>query len=78
MKRLALEFQENGSDADEVKKCSWKMLNDTLKRRMILKLETCCHLAGLETFSCSETVEPVSILGTSKLGISNATTKTFI
>ena len=45
---------------------------------MLLKQETCCYLAGLDPFSCSETIESISILGTTKLGSIDADKNTFL
>ena len=78
MKQLVLEHQEQEGDSSDVKKCAWKMLNDTMKQRMMSKQETCCLLAGLELFNCSETIEPISISSTTKIGTNNASQKSFL
>ena len=45
---------------------------------MTSKQETCCLLAGLDLFSCFETIEPVSVSGTTKIGTNEASAKSVL
>ena len=78
MKQSVLAFAEQNGGSEDVKKCAWKLLNDTMKRRLLSKQEACCQLAGLSLVTCSETVEDVSLSGSVRIGTENAGKTTFL
>ena len=61
MKAQILDCQDSTETTKEVKKIAKKLLNKTTKDKIISKQECMCHLAELDLFFCSETIETVSI-----------------
>ena len=67
MKALILGFQEVSGTTNDVKRIARKLLNKTTKDKVISKQECMCHLAKLDLFLCSESIETVSISGEYRL-----------
>ena len=63
MKALILGSQDISGTTNDVKKIARKLLNKTSKDKVISKQECMCHLARLDLFLCSESIETVSISG---------------
>ncbi len=63
MKAIILGSQDIKGTSSDVKKIAKKLLNKTSKNKIISKQECMCHLAKLDLFLCSETIETVSISG---------------
>lgn len=63
MKALILGCQDVFGTTDDVKKIARKLLNRTSRDKIISKQECMCHLAKLDLFLCSESIETVSISG---------------
>ena len=63
MKALILGCQEVSGTTNDVKRIARKLLNKTTKDKVISKQECMCHLAKLDLFLCSESIETVSISG---------------
>ena len=70
MKSLILGCQEITGTTNDVKTITRKLLNNTFKDKVITKQECMCHLAQLDLFLCSETIETVSISGEYRLSTS--------
>src|SRR5688500_18528712 len=67
MKALILGSQEVSGTTDDVKRIARKLLNKITKDKIISKQECMCHLAKLDLFLCSESIETVSISGEYRL-----------
>ena len=63
MKALMLASQDISGTTNDVKTIARKLLNKTCKDKIISKQECMCHLAKLDLFLCSESIETVSISG---------------
>ena len=63
MKALILGCQDMSGTTADVKKIARKLLNRTSKEKVISKQECMCHLAKLDLFLCSESIDTVSISG---------------
>lgn len=68
MKALIMGSSDTSGTLTEVKTLARVLLNKVTKEKVISKQECMCHLAGLNLVLCSESIEPVSISGTYKLG----------
>jgi len=64
---LILGCQDMSGTTADVKKIAKKLLNRTSKEKVISKQECMCHLAKLNLFLCSESIETVSISGEYRL-----------
>ena len=78
MKALILGCQDTSGTTNEVKKIAKKLLNKTTKDKLISKQECMCHLAKLELYSCSESIETVSISGEYRLCTSGESKCSFL
>jgi hypothetical protein len=78
MKALIMGSSETSGTVTEVKTLARVLLNKVTKEKVISKQECMCHLAGLDLVLCSETIEPVSISGTYKLGTENQAKTTLL
>ena len=67
MKALILGCEDISGTTNDVKKIAKKLLNKTSKDKVISKQECMCHLAKLDLFLCSESIETVSISGEYRL-----------
>ena len=67
MKALILGSQDISGTTNDVKRIARKLLNKTCKDKIISKQECMCHLAKLDLFLCSESIETVSISGEYRL-----------
>src|SRR5688572_26840617 len=67
MKALILGSQDVSGTTTDVKRIARKLLNKTTKDKVISKQECMCHLAKLNLFLCSESIETVSISGEYRL-----------
>ncbi len=67
MKSLIMGCQDISGTTSDVKKVARKLLNKTTKDKVISKQECMCHLAKLDLFLCSESIETVSISGEYRL-----------
>ena len=67
MKALIMSCQDNSGTSNDVKRIARKLLNRTTKNKIISKQECMCHLAKLPLFSCSESIETVSLSGEYRL-----------
>ena len=63
MKALILGSQDISGTTNDVKRIARKLLNKTCKDKIISKQECMCHLAKLDLFLCSESIETVSFSG---------------
>src|SRR5687767_12793456 len=78
MKALILGSQEVSGTTNDVKKIARKPLNKTSKDKVISKQECMCHLAKLDLFLCSESIETVSISGQYRLCTSGEAKYSFL
>ena len=78
MKALILGCQDMSGTTSDVKKIAKKLLNKTTKDKVISKQECMCHLAKLDLFSCSESIETVSISGEYRLCTSGESKYSFL
>ena len=78
MKALILGCQEVSGTANDVKRIARKLLNTTTKNKAISKQECMCHLAKLDLYMCSESIETVSISGEYRLCTSEASKYSFL
>lgn len=60
--------KEEQGDKRDMKRLARRLLNQCSKNRVVSKQEAVCQLVGLPLFSCSETLENVSLAGNVKLG----------
>jgi hypothetical protein len=63
MRALILGCEDISGTTNDVKKIARKLLNKTSKDKVISKQECMCHLAKLDLFLCSESIETVSNSG---------------
>ena len=77
-KALILGCEDKSGTIAEVKKIARVLLNKTLKDKVISKQECMCHLAKLDLFVCSESIETVSISGEYCLQTSEGAKHTFL
>ena len=66
-KALILGCEDVTGTTKELTKLARKLLNKTIKDKVISKQECMCHLAQLDLFVCSEIIETVSISGEYRL-----------
>ena len=78
MKALNLGSQDTSGTTSDVKKIAKKLLNKISKDKVISKQECMCHLAKLDLFLCSESIETVSISGEYRLSTSNEAKSSFL
>src|SRR5687767_5829922 len=78
MKALILGSQEVSGTSNDVKRIARKLLNKTTKDKVISKQECMCHLAKLDLFLCSETIETVSLSGEYRLCTSGESKYSFL
>jgi hypothetical protein len=67
LKRFVLDLDKDTIDTTTTTKMSRMVLNQTLKSRMVPKQEATVHLAGLRLWTCSDTIERVSLSSGYKL-----------
>ena len=78
MKALILGCQDISGTTNDVKRIARKLLNKTSKDKVISKQECMCHLAKLDLFLCSESIETVSISGEYRLCTSEEAKSSFL
>src|SRR5688500_12974370 len=78
MKALILGSQEVTGTKADLKRIARKLLNKTIKDKVISKQECMCHLAKLDLFLCSESIDTVSISGEYNLCTANEARSTFL
>ena len=78
MKALILGSQDVTRSTNDVKRAARKLLNKTTKDKVISKQECMCHLAKLDLFLCSESIETVSISGEYRLCTSGESKSSFL
>ena len=78
MKSLFMGCQDISGTTSDVKKVARKLLNKTTKNKVISKQECMCHLAKLDLFLCSESIETVSISGEYHLCTSGEAKSSFL
>jgi hypothetical protein len=79
MKALIMGSSDTTGTVTEVKTLARVLLNKVTKEKVIISKQECmCHLAGLNLVLCSESIEPVSISGTYKLGTENQAKATML
>ena len=78
MKALVLGSQEVSGTTSNVKRIARKLLNKTMKDKVISKQECMCQLAKLDLFSCSDTIQTVSISGEYCLCTADEAISTFL
>lgn len=78
MKGLILGCKDTSGTTADVKKIAKKLLNKTSKDKLISKQECMCHLARLDLFLCSESIETVSISGEYRLSTSGEAKSSFL
>ena len=67
MKALIMGSTSVYGNSNDVKRIARKLLNKTSKDKVISKQECMCHVAKLNLFMCSESIETVSISGEYRL-----------
>ena len=67
MKMLIMQEKENASNTPDVCRVAIKCMNQITKDKLISKQEAMCLTGGLSLFTCSETIETVSLTGYKKL-----------
>jgi hypothetical protein len=72
---LILNEKENMGDNSDVKALAKKIMNTSIKTKMISKQEAICQTIGLPLFLCSENIFRLSLSGMQRLSKDN--TKTF-
>ena len=77
-KALIMGCEDVTGTTKELKKLARKLLNKTIKDKVISKQECMCHLAQLDLFSCSEIIETVSISGEYRLNTTGAFNDSFL
>lgn len=78
MKALILGSQEVSGTTSDVKRIARKLLNKTIKNKIISKQECMCHLAKLNLFLCSESIQTVSLSGEYRLCTSKEAQSSFL
>jgi len=78
MKALILGSQDTTGTIKDVKKIAKKLLNKITKDKIISKQECMCHLAKLDLFLCSESIETVSISGEYRLSTTGESKSSFL
>ena len=78
MRSLILGSEDISGTTAEVKTIARKLLNKTSKDKVISKQECMCHLAKLDLFLCSESIETVSISGQYRLQTSEGAKHTVL
>ena len=78
MKALILGYQDVTKTTNNVKRIARKLLNITTKNKVISKQECMCHLANLNLYLCSESIETASISGEYHLCISGESRYSFL
>ena len=78
MKALILGCQDVTGTTNDVKRIARKLLNITTKNKVISKQESMCHLAKLNLYLCSESIEIVSISGEYRLCTSGESEYSFL
>ena len=78
MKDLIMGCQDISGTTNDVKRIARKLLNKTSKDKVISKQEYMCHLAKLDLFLCSESIETVSISGEYRLCTSEEAKSSFL
>ena len=64
---INMTMEEHG-DVRDMKRLARRLLNECSKNRVLSKQEALCQQAGLDLFTCSEVMEPVSLSGNTRLG----------
>ena len=77
-KALILGMNDTTGTIIDVKRIARKLLNKTTKDKVISKQESMCHLAKLDLYLCSETIETVSISGEYRLCTSGQSNYSFL
>ena len=75
---LILGMNDTTGTINDVKRIARKLLNKTTKDKVISKQESMCHLAKLDLYLCSETIETVSISGEYRLCTSGQSNYSFL
>src|SRR5687767_3359294 len=78
MKDLIMGCQEVSGTTNNIKRIARKLLYKTTKDKVISKQECMCHLAKLDLFLCSESIETVSISGEYRLCTSKESKYSFL
>jgi len=78
MKALILGCEDISGTTNDVKRIARKLLNKTSKDKVISKQECMCHLAKLDLYLCSESIETVSISGEYRLCTSEEAKSSFL
>ena len=78
LKDLVMNSEECTGDVNNVKRLSWKIMNESTKKRIISKQESMCHVGRLPLFLCSENIENVSLSGYRRIGTESQAQTTFI
>ena len=78
MKDLIMGCQDVSGTTNDVKRIARKLLNKTSKDKVISKQECMCHLAKLDLFLCSESIDTVSISGEYRLCTSGEAKSSFL
>ena len=60
---LIMQEKENASNTPDVRHVAIKCMNQITKDKLISKQEAMCLTGGLSLFTCSETIETVSLPG---------------
>ena len=67
MKMLIMQEKENASNTPDVRRVAIKCMIQITKDKLISKQEAMCLTGGLSLFTCSETIETVSLSGYKRL-----------
>ena len=78
MKSLILQTKDEQNNVTDIIRLARKILNDSLKSKVISRQEAIFQLMGLSLCSCSEFIDTVSISGNVKLGTNKASKSTFL
>ena len=62
-----MQEKENASNTPDVRRVAIKCMNHITKDKLISKQEAMCLTGGLSLFTCSETIETVSLSGYKRL-----------
>jgi hypothetical protein len=78
MKALILGSRDISGTKSDVKRIAKQLLNRTIRDKVISKQECMCHLAKLNLYLCSESIETVSISGEYRLQASGGANSTVL
>ena len=78
MASMILRSEEDEGDVRDVNRLARKILNESSRNRVISKQEALCQLSGLALYTCSETMEHVSLAGNTRLGTEFQAKNTFL